>query len=67
MVPTARPDLRGGSRVDVGVGVNVYIRKGLLKATRLAIEGMVPIYQDLDGPQLETDWIVTGGIQYTIF
>jgi hypothetical protein len=49
------------------VGVNVYIRKGLLKATRLAIEGMVPIYQDLDGPQLETDWIVTGGIQYTIF
>jgi hypothetical protein len=47
VVPTARPDLRGGSRVDVGVGVNVYIRK--------------------DGPQLETDWIVTGGIQYTIF
>jgi hypothetical protein len=27
VVPTARPDLRGGSRVDVGVGVNVYIRK----------------------------------------
>ena len=67
VVPTARPDLRGGSRVDVGVGVNVYIRKGLFKATRLAVEGMVPIYQDLDGPQLETDWIVTGGIQYTIF
>lgn len=67
VVPTARPDLRGGSRIDVGVGVNVYIRKGLFKATRLAVEGMLPIYQDLDGPQLETDWIVTAGVQYTIF
>lgn len=67
MVPTARPDLRGGSRIDVGAGVNVYIRKGILKATRLAIEAMVPIHQDLDGPQLETDWTVTAGIQYTIF
>jgi len=67
MVPTARPDLRGGSRVDAGVGVNVYVRRGLFKATRIALEGMVPIYQDLDGPQLETDWTVTAGIQYTIF
>ena len=67
VVPTARPDLRGGSRVDVGVGVNVYVRRGLFKATRLAVEGMLPIYQDLDGPQLETDWTVTAGLQYTIF
>ena len=30
---------------------------------RLAFEGGAPVYQDLNGPQLETDWIMTFGWQ----
>ena len=36
-----------------------------LKGLRLAIEGGVPAYQNLDGPQLGTNWILTTGIQYS--
>jgi len=64
VVPTARPDLRGGKRLDLMAGLNF---QGTGKATghRLAIEGGAPVWQDLDGPQLETDWIVTVGYQFS--
>ena len=61
VVPTARTDLRGGRTVAAGIGFNVYVPR--LKAFRLAWEGLLPLYQDLDGPQLETDWRVTVGLQ----
>lgn len=64
MVPTADPDLRGGDRLDALVGVNYYQQEGALAGHRLAIEFGVPVYQDLDGPQLETDWILTFGWQF---
>ena len=31
---------------------------------RFGIEVVVPIHQDLDGPQLETEWAARGGIQW---
>jgi hypothetical protein len=37
---------------------------GALAGLRLAVEFVAPLYQDLDGPQLETDWTLTTGIQY---
>lgn len=64
MVPTARTDLRGGRRLDVGTGIN-WAPNGKLAGHRLAAEFMVPVAQDLDGPQLETDWSLTSGWQYT--
>ena len=63
MVPTARTDLRGGKRLDMSLGTNMYIRSGNLKGHRIALELSLPVYQYLDGPQLETDWIVTLGWQ----
>lgn len=66
MVPTADPKLRGGDRVDALVGVNWYRREGALAGHRLALEFGVPIYQDLDGPQLETDWTLTLGWQLSL-
>ena len=65
MVPTADPDLRGGLRVDLSAGLSVSGRQGLLAGHRLGFEVGVPIYQDLDGPQLETDLLLTIGWQYT--
>ena len=55
MVPTADPDLRGGSVVDAGFGVNLIAQNGPLAGHRLAVEYSVPVHQDLDGPQLEND------------
>ena len=63
MVPTARTDLRGGERVDALVGVNLYQPEGELEGHRLAAEFGAPLYQDLDGPQLETDYRFTLGWQ----
>ncbi len=64
MIPTADPDLRAGERVDALVGVNYYLPGGMLAGSRLALEAGAPVYQRLDGPQLETDWMLTGGLQY---
>ncbi len=51
MVPTARADLRGGRRVDAMAGLN-----GILHGHRISAEFGWPVYQDLDGPQLKTDY-----------
>ncbi|MDP6355583.1 MAG: transporter [Planctomycetota bacterium] len=64
MVPTADPDRRGGERIDLSLGVNLYGREGRVKDHRLGVEVGTPIYQSLDGPQLETDWMLTVGWQY---
>jgi hypothetical protein len=64
VVPTADPDRRAGMRLDVLLGVNLIAPSGPLKGFRLAVEAGLPAYQRLDGPQLETDWIVTTGVQY---
>jgi hypothetical protein len=63
VVPTADPDRRAGRRIDLAFGVNWYFRKGVLAGHRLAVEYAVPVYQWLDGPQLETDWLVIVGWQ----
>jgi len=62
-VPTKDPNLRGGTRVDALIGIN-FVTPGL-KYLRLAAEAGAPVYQDLDGPQLETDLVFTLGAQYT--
>jgi len=64
LVPTADPGRRGGARVDVLFGINLYVDEGLLNGHRLAIQGGLPVYQNLDGPQLETDWQFSIGWQW---
>ena len=63
LVFTADPDLRGGRQLDIMAGVNLLLPEILGLENRLGIEGGVPIYQNLDGPQLETDWAFTIGWQ----
>tara|TARA_R110002096_G_scaffold15071_13_gene53199 strand:+ start:3928 stop:4992 length:1065 start_codon:yes stop_codon:yes gene_type:complete len=62
-VPTANPGLRGGERIDVFGGINYYCQGGIFAGHRLAVEAGLPLYQDLDGPQLGMDWMVTVGWQ----
>ncbi len=64
MVPTAFPNLRGGNRVDIGGGINTYIRRIRPGQLRLAVEVSHPVYQRLDGPQLQTGWQAVIGTQF---
>lgn len=54
LMPTARPDLQGGSRLDLGAGMQWLASDGL----RFAAEYLLPIRQDLHGPQLARRWSV---------
>ncbi len=67
LVPTARPDLRAGQRVDIAPGLNFHIRDGALSGLRFAAEGLYPVYQSLDGPQLKRKWTVILGTQWAFF
>ncbi len=89
MSPNARADLRGGERVDILFGLNIFLdtdrwdqwdrwfidkdngqllrekpkENSMDKETRLAIEIGFPVHQDLDGPQMESDWRLMVGMQ----
>jgi hypothetical protein len=56
--PEGRPNLRGGRRLDLLLGLNFYVPGGRLKGNRLMLEGGLPVYQHLDGPQLGTAWML---------
>lgn len=61
-VQTADPDRQGGGRLDAGLGIN-HVLPG--DRHRLAVELLAPVWQDLDGPQMETDWQIVVGWQFT--
>lgn len=64
---TAPPDFQsnyGGDTLDLGVGVNLYAPNGPLKGNRLAIELLFPVYQDLNGVQVERDFTLAVGWQW---
>lgn len=63
VVPTADPALRAGERIDLLFGVSLG-GHGALEHHRLSVEAGLPVYQYLDGPQLETDFLVTAGYQF---
>ncbi|EAZ89068.1 hypothetical protein [Crocosphaera chwakensis] len=65
IVPTADPTRRGGTQIDIGFGLNLFVPEGDLRSGRLAIEFELPIYRALQGPQLETDWQLTAGLQFS--
>jgi len=62
VVPTADPSLRGGRKVDIGIGANAVLPVEASNV-RIAGEFSVPLYQNLNGPQLEHDLKFTLGLQ----
>lgn len=63
--PEANPDNQGGERVDILAGLNFYAPRGFLKGTRVILEGGVPVYERLEGPQISTAYMITAGITYS--
>jgi hypothetical protein len=64
MGPGADPDTRGGKRLSAGAGINIRIPDGLLARHRLAVEYLTAVYEDFDGPQLQSDGVLVAGWQY---
>lgn len=62
-VQTANPDFQGGESVTALAGMNFAITGGGLRGWRLGVEGGIPLVQDLNGPQMPTDYTLTVGIQ----
>jgi len=60
MAAVVDPSARGGKRIDLALGFNLWSTE---HGTRFAVEGGVPLYQNLDGPQLGIDWFMTLGLQ----
>ena len=63
LVFTALPNLRGGQRLDILGGANVLFPEFMGYENRVAVEYGAPVYQYLNGPQLETDHVLWLGWQ----
>ena len=66
MVHTVDPDLKAGSKIDLGMALNFQGPEGPLHDLRFGANFDLPVYQNLDGPQMLNKGILTFGLQYTI-
>lgn len=64
MAPPMDPDNYGGTFAEAGIGLNFYMSQGSLKGNRLAVEFIAPIYQDVNGLQMEREWGLIAGWQF---
>ena len=62
-VQTADPDNYGGERISASIGVNYIVPAGIMEGHRFAVEATLPVYQDLNGPQLKRDNAIVFGWQ----
>ena len=62
--PSHRPDFQGFNRLDVAISSNLIVPTSTFEGHRLAIEFMVPVYQNLTGTQLKNTWQLVLGWQY---
>ncbi len=64
--PSEDPLFTGGTFVDLPVGVNLFIREGILAGHRLGVEARWPVSQDTEGPQLRRDLRITARWQTAV-
>ncbi|MBT5855748.1 transporter [bacterium] len=64
--PAGNPINSGGTRTEIGLGINFIQPEGPYSGHRFALELITPIAQTLNGSQLETTSIITLGWQYGI-
>ncbi len=62
-VQTADPNNYGGDKLNLLFGINLAGQTGRMRGMRIALEGGFPFVQHLNGPQMETDFILTAGAQ----
>ena len=62
----ANPSFYGGQRVDIFGGAIVSGRFIGLPSTQIAVEAGVPLYQNLNGPQIARDWQIALALRVKI-
>ncbi len=62
--PTKDPNLQGGKRFDLTFGASVHPAEGSLKGQEFFVHIDKPIWQSLDGPQLQKRWVARLGWQW---
>jgi len=65
-VQTADPDRQAKQRLDLVVGLSLSGTGGASKGHRIAFELSKPVHQDLDGPQMKSDYMFMLGYQKTL-
>lgn len=63
-VQTADPDNYGGKRVDLSFGIDVSGQGDVLSGHRFGIEIGTPVYQNLNGPQMEANYFIMVGWKF---
>ncbi|GFS26122.1 alpha amylase, catalytic subdomain protein [Elysia marginata] len=66
MMPGFESTFLGGSILNTGLGVNLYVPKGILKGIRLGVQYSLPIHQDVNGIQMSIQNNFTLGLQYSL-
>jgi len=54
-----------GSRVDIPVGLNLYMPEGRWAGHRLSVEFVFPVHESFEGPWLASNWGASVGWQFT--
>lgn len=62
---TANPVNYGGQKVNLYVGVNYAFQSGKLKNNHVSIEYGLPIYQYVNGMQMQSKQVVTAAWSYS--
>jgi hypothetical protein len=65
MVITADTQNSGGTYLNSGLGFNIYVPSGALQNLRFGFELAAPLYQDLNGIQLQNKETLSAGVQYS--
>lgn len=63
-VQTANPDNYGGDIVSAGLDLSYRPQAHALKGIEFGIGISAPVYQDVNGVQMERDWNLSAGISY---
>lgn len=62
--PTKDPNLQGGKSVDLLLGMTFHPDTGVLKGQQLFVQANAPVFQSLEGPQLQRRWVARLGWQH---
>ncbi|MDR9400341.1 MAG: transporter [Psychroflexus sp.] len=66
MMPLFDVSNTGRDVLSAGLGFNYYVPNGAFKDFRFGLEYQLPVWQDVNGIQMEQTQIISGGIQYTL-
>jgi len=64
MVITADTNNSGKTYAEAGIGCNLYTAKGKLKNLRFGFEAGLPLFQNMNGIQLNNKELIIAGVQY---